>query len=96
MSLLSRAAYCQMQLGINFTRPSSIEVECAEEFLSFIDGAEMVKFAKNGSDVTTAAVKLARAYTGRDPYAICVDHPFFSWTTGLSAQPICLQAYHRR
>jgi glutamate-1-semialdehyde 2,1-aminomutase len=72
------AAYRQMQLGINFTRPSSIEVECAEEFLSFIDGAEMVKFAKNGSDVTTAAVKLARAYTGRDLVAICVDHPFFS------------------
>ena len=85
------AAYRQMQLGINFTRPSSIEVECAEEFLSFIDGAEMVKFAKNGSDVTTAAVKLARAYTGRDLVAICVDHPFFSvddWfigTTDMSA-----------
>jgi glutamate-1-semialdehyde 2,1-aminomutase len=38
----------------------------------------MVKFAKNGSDVTTAAVKLARAYTGRDLVAICSDHPFFS------------------
>ena len=38
----------------------------------------MVKFAKNGSDVTTAAVKLARAYTGRDLVAICGDHPFFS------------------
>jgi glutamate-1-semialdehyde 2,1-aminomutase len=85
------AAYHQMQMGINFTRPSSIEVECAEEFLSFIDGAEMVKFAKNGSDVTTAAVKLARAYTGRDLVAICIDHPFFSvddWfigTTDMSA-----------
>ena len=38
----------------------------------------MVKFAKNGSDVTTAAVKLARAYTGRDLIAICGDQPFFS------------------
>lgn len=38
----------------------------------------MVKFAKNGSDVTTAAVKLARAHTGRDLIAICGDHPFFS------------------
>jgi len=38
----------------------------------------MVKFAKNGSDVTTAAVKLARAYTGRDRIAICGDQPFFS------------------
>jgi glutamate-1-semialdehyde 2,1-aminomutase len=51
----------------------------------------MVKFAKNGSDVTTAAVKLARAHTGRDLIAICGDHPFFStddWfigTTPMSA-----------
>jgi glutamate-1-semialdehyde 2,1-aminomutase len=72
------AAYRQMQLGINFTRPTKIEVELAEAFLDVIDGADMVKFAKNGSDVTTAAVKLARAYTGRDLIAICGDHPFFS------------------
>jgi glutamate-1-semialdehyde 2,1-aminomutase len=72
------AAYRQMQLGINFTRPAPIEFECAEQLAGLIDGAEMVKFGKNGSDVTTAAVKLARAYTGRDIVAICADHPFFS------------------
>ena len=72
------AACEQMQLGANFTRPAKIEVEAAEAFLQTIDGAEMVKFAKNGSDVTTAAVKLARAYTGRDLVAICGDQPFFS------------------
>jgi glutamate-1-semialdehyde 2,1-aminomutase len=72
------AAYRQMQLGINFTRPAKIEVDLAEAFLEIVDGPQMVKFAKNGSDVTTAAVKLARAYTGRDLVAICADHPFFS------------------
>ncbi|HXX25002.1 MAG TPA: glutamate-1-semialdehyde 2,1-aminomutase [Terriglobia bacterium] len=72
------AAYRQMQLGSNFTRPAKIEVELAEALLEVIDGADMVKFAKNGSDVTTAAVKLARAYTGRDLVAICADQPFFS------------------
>ncbi len=72
------AAYRQMQLGANFTRPATIEVEYAEEFLRVVPNADMVKFAKNGSDVTTAAVKLARAYTGRDLVAICADHPFFS------------------
>ena len=72
------AAYRQMQLGINFTRPSKIEVDLAESILGVIDGADMVKFAKNGSDVTTAAVKLARAYTGRELIAICGDQPFFS------------------
>lgn len=72
------AAYRQMKLGINFSRPSTLEVDLAESFLQLIDGADMVKFAKNGSDVTTAAVKLARAYTGRDLVAICGDQPFFS------------------
>ena len=73
-----QAACHQMQLGVNFTRPAKIELEAAEALLEIIDGADMVKFAKNGSDVTTAAVKLARAYTGRDMIAICGDQPFFS------------------
>lgn len=73
-----QAAYRQMKLGANFTRPAKIEVELAEPMLEVIDGADMVKFAKNGSDVTTAAVKLSRAYTGRDLVAVCGDQPFFS------------------
>ncbi|BAY92363.1 MULTISPECIES: glutamate-1-semialdehyde 2,1-aminomutase [unclassified Tolypothrix] len=73
------AAYQQMLLGNNFTRPATIEVECAEQLLSWVPGAEMVKFAKDGSTVTTAAITLARAYTGRDMVAICGDHPFFSY-----------------
>jgi glutamate-1-semialdehyde 2,1-aminomutase len=72
------AAYKQMQLGVNFSRPARIEVDLAEAMLGLIDGADMVKFAKNGSDVTTAAVKLARAYTGRNIIAVCSDQPFFS------------------
>ena len=72
------AASKQLQSGCNFTRPSLLELECAEEFLSFVPTAEMVKFSKNGSDATSAAVRLARAYTGRDMVAICAEHPFFS------------------
>jgi len=72
------AAHRQMLLGSNFTRPARIEVDYAEDLLGILKTADMVKFAKNGSDVTTAAVKLARAYTGRDIVAVCDDHPFFS------------------
>jgi glutamate-1-semialdehyde 2,1-aminomutase len=72
------SAYKQMQLGNNFIRPATIELECAEELLGLIFGAEMVKFAKNGSDVNSAAIKVSRAYTGRDMVAICANHPFFS------------------
>ncbi len=82
------AASRQMLLGNNYTRPSILEVECAEALGELIDAADMVKFAKNGSDVTTAAVRLARAYTGRDLVAICGDQPFFSvddWFIGTTA-----------
>ncbi|MGQ3684431.1 MAG: glutamate-1-semialdehyde 2,1-aminomutase [Candidatus Loosdrechtia sp.] len=85
------AAYKQMLKGNNFIRPAAIEIECAGQLLSMIKGAEMVKFGKNGSDATTGAVRLSRAYTGRDMIAICGDHPFFSvddWfigTTPMSA-----------
>lgn len=82
------AACQQMWKGINFARPATIELEAAEAFLKVVPGADMVKFAKNGSDVTTAALKLARAYTGRDMVAICADHPFFSvddWFIGTTA-----------
>jgi glutamate-1-semialdehyde 2,1-aminomutase len=68
----------QIQRGTNFARPSAIEVEAAERFLQSVPTADMVKFTKNGSDATTAAVKLARAVTGRAMVAVCRDHPFFS------------------
>lgn len=72
------AARRELSNGSNFTRPSSMEVACAEAFLSLIETAEMVKFCKDGSDATSGAMRLARAYTGRDHIAICADHPFFS------------------
>ncbi len=64
--------------GTSFTRPSALELRAAETFLRQVPGADMVKFAKNGSDATTAAVKLARAATGRKRVAVCRSHPFFS------------------
>ena len=74
-----KAAEEEIWCGSSYTRPSHLEVECAEEFLSIVKGADMVKFTKDGSTATTAALKLARAYTGRDLVALCEDHPFFSY-----------------
>ncbi|MFH8616131.1 glutamate-1-semialdehyde 2,1-aminomutase [Streptomyces sp. NPDC017979] len=81
----------ELDRGSNFVRPSVLEAEAAELLLATVPTAEMVKFAKNGSDATTAAVRLARAVTGRPRVAVCADHPFFSvddWfiaTTPMSA-----------
>jgi len=78
----------ELSNGSNFTRPASIEVEAAECLLGMIPGADMVKFCKDGSDATTGALKLARAWTGRDLIACCHDHPFFAtndWFIGTTA-----------
>jgi glutamate-1-semialdehyde 2,1-aminomutase len=76
---IDEAAIKQIRLGNNLTRPSMIELEAAELMVDMIDSADMVKFTKNGSTSVSAAVKLARAYTGRELVARCAEHPFFSY-----------------
>ncbi len=69
----------ELHKGNNFSRPSIIEREIAERFLSMVKVHDMIKFAKNGSVVTTAAVKIARAFTGRKLVARPAEHPFYSY-----------------
>jgi glutamate-1-semialdehyde 2,1-aminomutase len=76
---INAAALRQMENGVNLTRASLIELEAAEKIVDLIPSAEMVKFAKNGSTVTSAAVKLARAYTDRRYVCFPREHPFFSF-----------------
>jgi len=76
---INQAASKQMEFGNNLTRASLIELEAAELLIETIDSVDMVKFTKNGSTATTAAVKLARAYTNRVLVARCEEQPFFSY-----------------
>lgn len=75
----------QLEDGISFSLPHPLEVEVAELLTQVIPCAEMVRFGKNGSDVTSAAIRLARAYTGREHIAQCGYHGWHDWyviTTG--------------
>jgi glutamate-1-semialdehyde 2,1-aminomutase len=76
---IDAAAIEQIKNGNNLTRPSMIELEAAELLVELIDSVDMVKFTKNGSTAVSAAVKLARAFTGRELVARCAEHPFFSY-----------------
>lgn len=76
---IDAAAIEQIKNGNNLTRPSMIELEAAELLVDMIDSVDMVKFTKNGSTAVSAAVKLARAYTGREMVARCAEQPFFSY-----------------
>ena len=73
------AAIAEIEKGNSLTRASITELKAAEAIVELIPSAEMVKFAKNGSNVTTAAAKLARAYTGKKYICIPRQHPFFSF-----------------
>ncbi|NNM95491.1 MAG: glutamate-1-semialdehyde 2,1-aminomutase [Bacteroidia bacterium] len=79
----------ELKKGVNFQRPSVIEKTTAEKFLALIPGHDMVKFAKNGATVTTAAVKLARAKTGRKLIAFPSDSPFYSYDDWFIGKTVC-------
>lgn len=79
----------ELEKGVNFQRPSYIEGEMAERFLSLIPCHDMIKFAKNGSSATTGAVKVARAYTGRKYIAFPSDHPFYSYDDWFIGHTAC-------
>lgn len=72
----------QLNKGIIFSQSSISEVELAEKLITIIPGAEMIRFVKNGSDATSSAVRLARAYTGRDMIACCGYHGMQDWYIG--------------
>jgi glutamate-1-semialdehyde 2,1-aminomutase len=76
---INSAAIEQIEFGNNLTRASIIELEAAETLIDLIPSVDMVKFTKNGSTATTAAIKLSRAYTNRTLVVRCAEHPFFSY-----------------
>jgi glutamate-1-semialdehyde 2,1-aminomutase len=83
------AVQTELFKGVNFQRPASIERDLAKEFIAMIPGAERVKFAKNGSTVTSAAVKLARAFTNRDLVAFPGNHSFYSADDWFIGKTVC-------
>ena len=76
---INNAIMKQLQIGISFSLMHPLEVELAENLTKIIPCAEMVRFAKNGADVTTAAVKISRGFTGRDKIAQSGYHGWLDW-----------------
>ncbi len=81
---VDRAIAEQLQSGITFSLMHPLEVEVAELVRRTVPGADSVRFSKTGCDVTSAAVRLARAYTGRDKVLCCGYHGWHDWYIGTS------------
>lgn len=85
---VDNAIKTQLASGISFSLPHTLEAEVAELLVELIPCAEMVRFAKNGSDVTSAAIRLARAYTKRDHIAVCGYHGWQDWYIGSTSRDL--------
>ena len=72
----------QLNKGITLSLPSLLENDLAKRIISEIPSAEMVRFAKNGSDVTSAAIRLSRMITGRKVVLTCGYHGWHDWYIG--------------
>jgi glutamate-1-semialdehyde 2,1-aminomutase len=77
---VDQAIQSQLKKGITFSLMHPLEVEIAEQVTSVIPNAESVRFSKTGCDVTTAAIRLARRFTGRDRVLTCGYHGWHDWT----------------
>ncbi|MBK9446916.1 MAG: aminotransferase class III-fold pyridoxal phosphate-dependent enzyme [Betaproteobacteria bacterium] len=78
----------QMENGIIFSLPHRLEMEVAELLVEHIPCAEMVRFAKNGTDATSGAIRVARAYTGRQRVAVCGYHGWQDWYIGSTTRDL--------
>jgi len=76
----------QLARGISFSLATALEVELAERLVKHIPCAEMVRFGKNGTDATSAAVRLARAATRRDRLMLLGYHGWQDWYIGATSR----------
>lgn len=83
---VTQAVQQQLHQGTTFSLPHPLEVDVAELLVATIPCAEMVRFGKNGSDATSGAVRVARAYTGRDLIACCGYHGWADWYIGTTTR----------
>ena len=79
---VEKAVKKQLKDGVTFSLPGILEAEVAELIVSMVPSAEMVRFGKNGTDATSAAVRLSRAFTSRDHIAVCGYHGWQDWFIG--------------
>lgn len=85
-SLISKAVAAQLKRGVIYSLPGRLEAEVAEMICGLVPCAEMVRFGKNGSDATAAAVRLARAYTGKSKVLVCGYHGWQDWYIGSTSR----------
>lgn len=83
---IDEAIRAQLSRGISFSLATTLEATLAEMLVEMIPCAEKVRFAKNGTDATSAAIRLARAHTKREHVLVCGYHGWQDWYIGTTAR----------
>ena len=83
---VDEAIRSQLESGITFSLMHPLEVEVAESIQDVVPNAEAVRFSKSGADVTSAAIRLSRAFTGRNKIACCGYHGWHDWYIGVTSR----------
>ena len=81
---VQKAIIKQVKKGINFSLPTALETELAELLCEIYPCCEQVKFAKNGSDAVSAAIRVARSYAGKD-YILTILSGYHGWSDSVAA-----------
>jgi glutamate-1-semialdehyde 2,1-aminomutase len=89
---VNAAVQAQLEQGVIFSLPHPIETEVAELIVELVPCAELVRFGKNGSDATAGAIRVARAFTGRDRVAVCGYHGWQDWYIGSTTRDLGVPA----
>jgi len=79
---VNKAVSKQLKKAVGMSLPAALEAEVSELMVELVPSAEMVRFGKNGTDATSAAIRLARAYTGRDHVLVCGYFGWQDWSIG--------------
>lgn len=69
----------QLKEGITFSMPHPLEVEVAELIHRIVPNAESIRYSRGGADVVSGAVRVSRAYTGRNKVLCCGYHGWHDW-----------------
>ena len=85
---VDKSVLSQFNNGVSFSLPHILETEVAELLVEMVPCAEMVRFGKNGTDATSAAVRLARAFTGREHILVCGYHGWQDWYIGSTTRDL--------
>jgi glutamate-1-semialdehyde 2,1-aminomutase len=85
---VNRAVKEELENGTIYSLAHELEFKVAEKIVEMVPCAEMVRFGKNGSDATSGAIRLARAFTKRDHVLVCGYHGWQDWYIGSTTRDL--------